>query len=59
MAYNTRFVEHLFKQLSPKAKFDVSSQSIQNAIQLGKMWAAVALLGARTIGLLENIIFVI
>jgi len=42
MAYNTRFVEHLFKQLSPKAKFNINSQSIQNAIQLGKMWAAVA-----------------
>ena len=42
IAYNTRFVEHLFKQLSPEAKFDINSQSIQNAIHLGKMWAAVA-----------------
>ena len=42
LAYNTRFVEHLFKQLSPKAKVDINSPSIQNAIQLGKMWASVA-----------------
>ena len=42
LAYNTRFVEHIFKQLSPKVKVDINSQSIQNAIQLGKMWAAVA-----------------
>jgi len=37
MAYNTRFFEHLFKQLSQKAKFNINSQSIQNAIQVGKM----------------------
>ena len=42
LAYNTRFVQHLFNQLSPKAKFDINSQSIQNAIQLGRMWANVA-----------------
>ncbi len=42
IAYNTRFVEYLFKQLSPQAKFDINSQSIQDAIQFGKMWAAVA-----------------
>ena len=42
LAYNTRFVEHLFKQLSFDAKFDINSKCIQNAIQLGKMWAAVA-----------------
>jgi len=42
IAYNTRFVKYLFKQLSPKAKVDFNSPGIQNAIQLGKMWAAVA-----------------
>jgi len=42
LAYNTRFVQHLFKQLSPKAKVDFNSHSIQNAIQLGRMWAKVA-----------------
>ncbi|MFT6709276.1 MAG: hypothetical protein ACJATF_004142 [Flavobacteriales bacterium] len=42
LAYNTRFVEHLFKQLSLKAKVDINSSDVQNAIQLGRMWAAVA-----------------
>lgn len=42
IAYSTRFVEHLFKQLSPIAEFDIDLQSIKNAIQLGKIWAAVA-----------------
>jgi len=42
IAYNTRFVHFLFKQLSSKAKFDFNSPSIQNAIQLGRMWTQVA-----------------
>jgi len=42
IAYNTRFAKHLFKQLSPKAKFNINSKSIQNAIQLGKMWRQAA-----------------
>jgi len=42
IAYNTRFVHFLFKQLSSKAKFDINSPSIQNAIQLGRMWTQVA-----------------
>jgi len=42
IAYNTRFVQHLFKQLSFKAKVDINSPDVQNAIQLGRMWATVA-----------------
>lgn len=42
LAYNTRFVEHLFKQLRLKAKVDINSPDVQNAIQLGRMWTAVA-----------------
>ena len=42
IAYNTRFAKHLFKQLSPNAKFNINSKSIQNAIQLGKMWSQAA-----------------
>ena len=42
LAYNARFVQYLFMQLSPKAKFDINSTSIQQAIQLGRMWTQVA-----------------
>ena len=42
LAYNTRFVEHLFKQLSLNAKVDINSPDVQNAIQLGRMWASAA-----------------
>jgi len=42
LAYNTRFVEHLFKQLSINAKVDINSPDVQKAIQLGRMWTAIA-----------------
>ncbi len=38
LAYNTRFVRFLFKQLSPLAKVDINSPIVQQAIQLGRMW---------------------
>ena len=42
LAYNTRFVQYLFKQLSPEAKVDINSHSILKAIQLGRMCPGVA-----------------
>lgn len=38
IAYNTRFTEVLFMQLSLFPKFDINSQPVQNAINLGRMW---------------------
>ena len=38
LAYNTRFVSFLFKQLSPLARVDINSPIVQQAIQLGRMW---------------------
>ena len=38
IAYNTRFVGFLFKQLSPFAKVDINSPIVQQAVQLGRMW---------------------
>ena len=38
LAYNTRFVGFLFKQLSSLAKVDINSPIVQQAIQLGRMW---------------------
>jgi len=42
ITYKTRIVKHSFKQFSPKSKFNINSKSIQNAIQLGKMWTKAA-----------------
>jgi hypothetical protein len=39
LAYNTRFADFLFKQLSPIAEVDINSPLVQQAIQLGRMWA--------------------
>lgn len=39
LAYNTRFADFLFKQLSPIAEVDINSPFVQKAIQLGRMWA--------------------
>jgi hypothetical protein len=38
LAYNTRFVSFLFKQLSSLSKVDINSPIVQQAIQLGRMW---------------------
>ena len=38
LAYNTRFVTFLFKQLSSVAEIDINSPIVQRAIQLGRMW---------------------
>ena len=38
LAYNTRFVSFLFKQLRPLARVDINSPIVQQAIQLGRMW---------------------
>lgn len=38
LAYNTRFVDYLFKQLSFLAEVDINSPIVQKAIQLGRMW---------------------
>ena len=41
LAYNTRFVGFLFKQLSPLARVDINSPIVQQVIQLGRMWPIV------------------
>lgn len=38
LAYNTRFANHLLKQLSLLAKVDINSSIMQHAIQFGRMW---------------------
>ncbi len=40
LAYNTRFVNFLFKQLSSLSKVDINSPIVQQAIQFGRMWSS-------------------
>lgn len=39
LAYNTRFARFLFKQLSSIAEVDINLPIVQQALQLGRMWA--------------------
>jgi len=39
LAYNNRFAEYLLIQLRPIAKINFNCPIVQNAIQLGRMWA--------------------